>query len=250
MVSKSIFVFAVLALLQPVVSVDAADNKNKKEIIAVYADNYPPYSKGVGEMVKGVLIDKIKRIFSDKLGYTVKHRGYPWARAQDLVRSGQADIIVAAPTDKRHSFAQVINPPLIYTNIVPIIQKPSRLKPLLVSADDVSAIRDIAVFCRSLGNGWQQRFYSQHNVRTANAPNIKGCLRLVAIGRTDITYVDKRVAKYLTEQEQLSSQLEILPMPARNTPTMMLFISKKSTLLSPELVKGLSDILRDDTNPS
>ena len=55
-----------------------------------YNDNAPFGWEENGEM-QGIYIDIVNEVFKKRLGIPVEHRGYPWKRAQMMVKNGDAD---------------------------------------------------------------------------------------------------------------------------------------------------------------
>lgn len=69
----------------------------------VYFDDFAPYSWRDEEgKMRGLMVDVMDRVGLE-LGVQVHHEGYPWLRAQKLVRAGQADGFVTVPTRARRA---------------------------------------------------------------------------------------------------------------------------------------------------
>jgi polar amino acid transport system substrate-binding protein len=48
-----------------------------------YSSTFPPVSFLDGDTMKGILIDTLDEVLGKRLGLTLSHQGYPWARAQE-----------------------------------------------------------------------------------------------------------------------------------------------------------------------
>ncbi|WP_246804145.1 hypothetical protein [Desulfosarcina cetonica] len=67
----------------------------------VYFEDFAPYSYREDGCMKGILIDVTDRIVRTQMGLLVRHTGYPWERAQAMVRTGEADAFISVPTPAR-----------------------------------------------------------------------------------------------------------------------------------------------------
>ena len=81
--------------------------------VAVNSD-WPPFSYGTGKTAKGILPDLMKEIVSGKMGIDVVNVGYPWARTQRMVETGQLDAMITVPTEGRLKYANS-SEELVYT---------------------------------------------------------------------------------------------------------------------------------------
>lgn len=68
------------------------------ELKLVYFDDFAPYSwRDEQGRMRGLMIDVMDRVAA-QMGLRVRHEGYPWQRAQKLVRMAQADGFVTIAT--------------------------------------------------------------------------------------------------------------------------------------------------------
>ena len=216
----------------------------KDQIVAVYADNYPPYSHGKGSDVEGVLVDLINKVFREDLGYEVVHTGMPWKRAQELVKLGEADVIIATPTPTRLGFARLIVTPAIRSSIVPVVSIHDDQASAMSTTTDVDALSKDTVFCQSLGNDWQKTFYEMHKLKATQASSLTACLKMVAMDRMSVTYADRLVANFYAKQQNISDKLRILNLPSDYMTTMNLMISKKSFLNTDPSLRLINETLK------
>lgn len=70
----------------------------------VYFDQYAPRSYKEDGRMKGILIDIVDGIITKRMGIPVQHDGYPWSRAQAMVKAGYADAFITVPTPERLSY--------------------------------------------------------------------------------------------------------------------------------------------------
>jgi polar amino acid transport system substrate-binding protein len=72
----------------------------------VYFQDYPPFSQGVGEQVHGVFIDILQEALAKRMKQPLIHAGYPWERAQYMVKHGEADAFVTVYNPDRQRYTE------------------------------------------------------------------------------------------------------------------------------------------------
>ncbi len=70
----------------------------------VYAESLPPLAYVEGDQVRGAWVSVAEEL-ARRLQLEVRHEAYPWARAQLMVRNGQADAMITAPSEERLRYA-------------------------------------------------------------------------------------------------------------------------------------------------
>lgn len=70
----------------------------------VYFQDYAPLSSGETEKVHGALIDIMNEALAKRMKIPLAHAGYPWARAQRMVQTGEADAFVTVHTPERQVY--------------------------------------------------------------------------------------------------------------------------------------------------
>lgn len=105
--SHRIWVLLVLSLISP-------STFAKPSMTIVYYDSFPPYSfRDENGNMAGIFIDIADQVLQDKMGISVLHRGYPWARAQKMVQMGEADAFITVATQARQEYTNVSSTPVI-----------------------------------------------------------------------------------------------------------------------------------------
>ena len=79
----------------------------------VYANNIPPFFWESDGQMHGILTDVLTESIQTRMGIPVTHRGYPWARAQKMVKDGDADAFATVPTPERRTYAEVSGEPVV-----------------------------------------------------------------------------------------------------------------------------------------
>ncbi len=134
-----------------------ANNAHAQEMTIVYAQGYIPYSwEDDNGKVQGVEIDFVNEIIGKRMGIKVKHKIYPWARSQSMVKSGSADAFVTIPNDVRRQYTQVSNIPFFKTNFLLYTGMSNPKKHDLMNIKSLAELirRDDLIHGQIVGGGW------------------------------------------------------------------------------------------------
>ena len=70
----------------------------------VYMEDAEPFNWEADGVAKGLEVE-IVQLICDNLGITVMHKFYPWQRAQEYIKAGEADGMMSTPTPVRFEYA-------------------------------------------------------------------------------------------------------------------------------------------------
>ncbi len=129
--------------------------------------------------MRGLMVDVMDRVGLE-LGVQVHHEGYPWLRAQKLVRAGQADGFVTVPTRERRAYTRVVEAPVAFSPLTLFTQTGH---PALARLNQARALSDLKAFTilDYIGNGWGKENLVGFKVHlTSNVDNV---FKLLAAGR-------------------------------------------------------------------
>lgn len=205
-----------------------------------YNSDWPPYSYGVGENVKGVLPDLMEALFTQHLGIKVDHAGFPWVRAQEVVKSGDFDVMVTYPSEKRLTYAHSSQNIVYSLKQRPVVAKGSKAETALNNTPDVQTLKNYRI-CSMIGDGWSHSFYRKNNIAFHTAKDTQTCLRLVASGRMDVFLHMDAAAKHNMRLSNTTDKLSHLKMIMGDLPFTLL-LSKKSSF-GPDLVTRFDEML-------
>ncbi len=78
-----------------------------------YFDKFSPFSEkdDAGQM-RGLLVESMDLV-GDLAGIALEHHGYPWARAQLLVKQGELDAFCTVQTSERNAYAEFCATPIL-----------------------------------------------------------------------------------------------------------------------------------------
>jgi len=221
---------AILIWVASLVALPALAQPERPAFELVYFEDYAPFSYVEDGRLVGVLIEIMNEMLVTRLNLNVQHTGYPWARAQSLIRQGQADAFVTVPTDERRVYA-------IFTE-EPVLRSPFRL---FVSARDVNnsdmlAVRefaDLKSFSLGgyIGSGWIKTVLEEtHGLSVSYAPDLQSALRMLAAERTQILIENAAVVRHNIRMAGLGGHIAELPVELAN-PSWHLGISHHSTFM-------------------
>lgn len=177
-----------------------------EKIKFVYFNTFAPYSFEKDGKMHGILVEINEILFHERLGFETSHKGYPWARAQEMVKAGTADAFTTVVTEERKTYTKPINEPSLVAYFQPVISKDKYTK-----FKDVKNLSDLRAFTHGqyLGNGWAKKNLVDFNIQSV--ANLETVLKMLAINRFDVFIDAKQVVNYNINQLNLGDKLEILP---------------------------------------
>jgi polar amino acid transport system substrate-binding protein len=130
----------------------ASGSRRPPPLRVAYADSLPPISHLEQGRMRGAwvaVMDELAR----RLHLEIEHQGYPWARAQLMVRRGEADAMLTAVNPERLGYA-LAGRETVLENQTRIFAHKSNAR-----LEELAAVREVADLQRFriisyLGNGW------------------------------------------------------------------------------------------------
>ena len=172
----------------------------------VYYDSYRPRSWDDNGKMHGILVDIIDEAIGKRLGIPVTHTGYPWKRAQLMVREGAADAFVTMPTQERRTYTVIGEEPVIKFALRIVTRKNHQQAKEMASITSVEQLRDYKV-ADYLGNGWAKRNLKEVNVQWLTKSD--KIFPFLIDERADIIVASKRTI-YEMKRLGYDSQLKVL----------------------------------------
>ncbi len=177
----------------------------------VYFGDFAPFSQQGGDgQVRGMFVEAADTILHDRLRQGVDHQAYPWARAQAMVRGGEADGYMTVPTPDRLSYVLASARP-VFTFPMCMIAAPDN--PRLNDLRQVRRLEDLRPFRvgHYIGSGWADANLRPLGLDIQWAADLTGTMRLVVNGRVD-ALVDNAVSMRLRlTNAEFQSRLVELP---------------------------------------
>ncbi len=175
-----------------------------------YFNNYPPFSWQEDGNMKGMLIDLLSEALENRMGIPTSHAGYPWRRAQLLVKSGQADAFCTVPTPERREYANISDEPTLNATFTLFIKRGTAKRALLAKVTSLDELQNFRIG-HYLGSGWAKKNLKGRGFNLFETTTLDGALRMLAIGRTDLVIDTSQVVRYRIKELGLSETLEELP---------------------------------------
>lgn len=186
-----------------------------EELKMVYFDDFAPYSwRDEQGQMRGLMIDVMDRVAA-RMGLRVYHEGYPWQRAQKMVRLAQADGFVTVATRERRSYTLVVEEP-VATTVVTVFTRLGH--PRMTDFQRANRLNDFKslTFLDYFGNGWGKENLAGFTVHhTINVDNV---FKMLAAGRGDLMVTDPLVARFKLNQLGLSGLVVEVPLLLSSTP--------------------------------
>jgi polar amino acid transport system substrate-binding protein len=212
----------------------------------VYFNDYAPFSwENEQKEMEGILIDVLTEAIQGRLGIQVEHKGYPWKRAQELVKQGKADAFCTVPTEERRTYTDVSAEPVILATFTVFT---SADHPDLEKMKTIEAIADLNVYKLGhfRGAGWAKTNLEGMDVMWATT--LEAVLGNLAKGRFDIHPGASQVVRFTIKQMELTDQITEIP-AVLDSRSFNLCIGKQSDFagILPEFDKALQAMKVDGT---
>ena len=194
-----------------------------------YFETYSPLSFRVDGALRGILPDVIGEVVS-RLGMPVTHMGYPWARAQLLVKLGEQDAICTIATPERLEYAVAAQVPVVSAPRRVFARADCPLLPQLKQAKTLEDLRQINPTVVSYaGNGWGQANLSAFKVESAI--NFETALKMLVARRGDVM-IDNALTMQFSLQRTAGGASIVMLQTDLDQSHFQLLLSKKSPHLA------------------
>ncbi|MCP4673083.1 MAG: transporter substrate-binding domain-containing protein [Desulfobacula sp.] len=158
--------------------------------------------------MKGILIDIVTDVIQNQMGIQVSHEGYPWARAQLLVKNNEADAFVTVPTPERRKYTKISSEPIFSLAITSFTSKKNK---------DINDLKNVKTFSdlkkftliNYIGNGWAKKNLADLNVYWV--PSLDKTLELLAYNRYQVYVGSSKTVHY--NLKRLGFQDKVLEIP-------------------------------------
>ncbi|TWI65778.1 polar amino acid transport system substrate-binding protein [Desulfobotulus alkaliphilus] len=207
----------------------------------VYFDNFAPFSwKDESGAMRGILIDVVDEVAGKQMGIPLSHEGFPWARAQDRVRGGQADAFITVPTPERRGYTEISEETVISSRMTLFTRNGHENIDALKQIQSIPDLKGF-ILLDYIGNGWAERNLKDYDRQLSPRP--ENVFQMLAAGRGDLFITDSVVGGFTILNMGLRDQIIEIPNILDEVP-FSLCIGKKSpfTKILPEFDKKLSQL--------
>nr|WP_321501661.1 transporter substrate-binding domain-containing protein [uncultured Dethiosulfovibrio sp.] len=190
-----------------------------------YFNNFPPFSwSDENGKMQGILVDVMDEIVGSGMGISLSHEGFPWARAQQMVKEGDADGFVTVPTPARQEYAETGKEDVIMSKMVIFAKKGSDAAEELKNAKSLSDLKEMSII-DYVGNGWGDR--NLEGFKRHLAPKMDNVFQMLVGDRGDICITDSVVGWYTLKGLGLQDQVEEMALVLDQVP-FVLCVGKNS----------------------
>lgn len=197
----------------------------------VYFDAFPPYSyvNNKGQM-EGILVDIAREVLEHRMGLEVSHQGLPWARAQSMVKNGQADAFISVATSERLKYVDAALEPVVVGPITLFTKNDPASVNKLVNVQTVDDLKPLNILDYS-GNGWGNAHFPETEFQRILLFDLADAFNMLAKGRGDVIATDKIVANHVLKELAVSQSVTEVP-TVLDVVAFSLCIGKQSPYLS------------------
>jgi polar amino acid transport system substrate-binding protein len=175
-----------------------------------YSDTYSPFSFLDGGQLRGIFPDVLGEVLGRQLGLVVEHRGYPWNRAQMLVRSGEMDAMCTIVTPERLLYAVPAPEPVVIPRSHLFARADNALLPQLRKVRNLEELRQLnPVLVSYVGNGWSKAYLSGFKVQWGK--NFDGAVKMLIERRGDVCLHNVMTMRNRLQRLPGGDQIVMLP---------------------------------------
>jgi len=218
----------------------------KETMKIVYFYDFKPFSwESEDGKMNGILIDIMNEALIKRMKIDVSHSGYPWARAQKLVKFEKADAFITVPTALRREYTKISSEPVIVSKFSIFTHKDN---PRIKSLNEVKSLKELQKFSliHYLGSGWAKDNLKGMDVFWES--NMKKALRHLSLGRYDVFIDVSQVISYNIKELGYKDTIVEIPNVLDSKP-FNLCIGKNSQFVKilPEFEKTIKQMREDGT---
>jgi polar amino acid transport system substrate-binding protein len=161
------------------------------ETFSFVGSHFPIISEETNQgALTGIGID-IARIIGEKLGYTIKIQLYPWRRAQFLVKTGRADVLIAPFKNAERETWMDFSEAYFLADKSFLFVKPGRSIDWHGNLSSLKGLKICVVEGWSLGRGLDNAINSLSTERVAS---LDICFKMLLMDRVDVVTTQQRIA--------------------------------------------------------
>lgn len=194
---------AAFALLMQAVIAQASE-----PLRLVYFQDYAPLSSGETGKVHGALIDVMNEALGKRMKIPLEHAGFPWARAQRMVQTGEADAFVTVHNPERQAYTDASSEIVYHSEIRFYVSKQHPELKQMQAASTLAQFRKYR-FGSYIGAGWSRNSLKDYQV--TYFPAAETMYRAAGRQLVDIAPEIAAQARPFVQQLALDDELVELP---------------------------------------
>lgn len=214
--------------------------------LIMVTEEWPPFrinDQKSSSGFRGIDIDIVEKL-SDELGLTIEIRRRPWARALEMMRNGQADMVTgAARTAEREVFMHYV--PVSYCAVRPVFYAQKG------QGQSIRSYRDL--YGRKIGYSLHSAYFEPFNSDTGldkvGLSTEQELLQVLALKRLDLVIGTEPNISYDTARLGYTEEIEPTAYAPPDKTDLFITLSRKSRAmdLAPQIERALRKLVDDGT---
>lgn len=177
----------------------------------VYFNNFPPLSwEDENKQMRGILVDAVTEAIQTRMGMPVSHKGYPWARAQEMVRKGKADAFITLPIPERRSYTEASSETVLLITFTLFVKPGSPMIEALKKVKTVAGLKGFKIGSYT-GSGWGGKNLVDAGMDVDLASTMDLCLKKLIAERFDVFTDVSQSVRYRIRELDLKDEIIELP---------------------------------------
>lgn len=215
-----------------------------QDLIIAYNESYSPFSYLEEGKVVGIEIDIIDEL-ATRAGLRAVHKAVPWARAQLMVKDGQADGFVTVANAEREGYAVMSTQGVFSLTITAATAKDN---PRLIQLQGIKDVEGANLFPQVNYLGTSLSATLLKDAKVSYVSSLTQIFNLLLLHRADIFIESNINILYNASKLKMADKIEILPVKFSSV-ILRLGLSKRSPLVEkmPELNEVLKIMTTDGT---
>ena len=230
-----------LALLAAAAAAGGAQASGTPRVKLASNGQFPPFSFAEKHgSLRGLLVDEL-RLTADAAGLIFEFVDRPWARGQQMVRSGELDAFCTIPTEERRGYVLFAPTPLFHEETVLIGRADD---PRIAEAQTLGDLKGLKI-AEPLGTGWTQGYLPEDSVVWSS--DIGNILSMIEARRIDATVFGRSTVEAILAASPSAHRLRVTAFNALPRDEGFCFGLRKSFPDAEAVVAKIDGVLRDLT---
>lgn len=188
------------ALLTLLVGFSALSN----EVNLAISSDYAPIHFGQNNPRESISTDVLREIFKNQDKYQLKFNGFPWERAQVLVKEGAQDAFISIPTPARMQYTLVSQSPVLIQNFKIYYNINSNNILQIKKIKTLNDLDDMKI-CEYFSSGWAKQNLEKYLKNIIYSRTIDTKLKMLNSGRCDLILEGDIVVNYYIKNLELKN---------------------------------------------
>ncbi|WP_397600003.1 substrate-binding periplasmic protein [Silvanigrella sp.] len=217
------------------------------KIKIAYYDKFHPFSFYNNENLKGIFVDTMKILFKDSKDISIYSEGFPWERAQELVRKDEFDALVTLSNPEREKYLYHTSNPVFEDKLVLVYLSTNPKEKFIKNIKEKNDVKQFMIN-DYIGNGLAKFIYSENDkFKIDYSGNLETCFLKLVNDRGDIIITNKTNANIYQSQLKGKNLKYIEPLFLKNDLKYYFFL-RKSYLNAEKIINFIDKKLaQDDT---